>query len=214
MSLTSRHKVSPLTSAVQCDPHYSQSSHPSRRPAEGPSPPNPAERLPGISLILRSGKRCAALPAKVLWTVISKTIAWMAALIENNEGHIEHMVAVVSPCPISPQKKSFSQNLAKQKKKKRKKSERHHKGLSPSTLLHFLMSRCPLFWRRALRRSTSASSESCRNHGLSTADGSCAQITREMTSRSSLKRLWSVSLRAEDTFPAKAPGVRCAHRLA
>lgn len=106
MSLTSRHKVSPLSSAVQCDPHYSQSSHPSRRPAEGPSPPDPAERLPGISLILRSGEGCAALPPKVLWTVISKTIAWMAALIENNEGHIEHMVAVVSPCPVSPQKKA------------------------------------------------------------------------------------------------------------
>lgn len=38
-----------------------------------------------------------ALPLKVLWAVISKTIPWMAALIENNEGHIEHMVAVVSP---------------------------------------------------------------------------------------------------------------------
>lgn len=37
-----------------------------------------------------------ALPLKVLWAVISKTIPWMAALIENNEGHIEHMVAVVS----------------------------------------------------------------------------------------------------------------------
>ena len=36
---------------------------------------------------------------KVLWAVISKTIPWMAALIENNEGHIEHMVAVVSPFP-------------------------------------------------------------------------------------------------------------------
>lgn len=39
--------------------------------------------------------------AKVLWAVISKTIPWMAALIENNEGHIEHMVAVVSPFPPS-----------------------------------------------------------------------------------------------------------------
>ena len=35
----------------------------------------------------------------MLWAVISKTIPWMAALIENNEGHIEHMVAVVSPFP-------------------------------------------------------------------------------------------------------------------
>ncbi len=212
MSLTSRHKVSPLTSAVQCDPHYSQSSHPSRRPAEGPSPPDPAERLPGISLILRSGEGCAAFPPKVLWTVISKTIAWMAALIENNEGHIEHMVAVVSPCPVSPQKRASVKTWPD--RKKRKKSERHHKGLSPSTLWWFLMSRCPLFWRRALRRSTSGSSESCGNRGLSTADSSCAWITREMTSRSSLKRLWSVSLRAEDEFPAKAPGVRCAHRPA
>lgn len=33
------------------------------------------------------------------WAVISKTTARMAALIENNEGHIEHMVGVVSPPP-------------------------------------------------------------------------------------------------------------------
>lgn len=118
-------------------------------------------------------------------------------------------------CPPAPSllKKKLQSKLG-QTKKKRKKSERHHKGLSPSTLRRFLMSRCPLFWRRALRRSTSGSSESCGNRGLSTADSSCAQITREMTSRSSLKRLWSVSLRAEDEFPAKAPGVRCAHRPA
>lgn len=44
---------------------------------------------------------CAAVPLKVLWAVISKTIPWMAALIENNEGHIEHMVAVVSLSPPS-----------------------------------------------------------------------------------------------------------------
>lgn len=71
------------------------------------------------------------------------------------------------------------------------------------------MSRCPLFERRALPRSAAASgsSESCGNRGISTADSSCAQITREMTSRSSLKRLWSVSLRVEDEFPAKASDV-------
>lgn len=151
MSLTSRHKVSPLTSAVQCDPHYSQSSHPLRRPAEGPSPPDPAERLPGSILILRSGEGRSAHPPKVLWTVISKTIAWMAALIENNEGHIEHMVAVVSPAPSLLKKRASVQTwLDEKKKKKRKNSERHHKGLSPSTLQQFLMSQCPLFWRRAL----------------------------------------------------------------
>lgn len=49
---------------------------------------------------------CAAVPLKVLWAVISKTIPWMAALIENNEGHIEHMVAVVSLSP--PLHLSFS----------------------------------------------------------------------------------------------------------
>lgn len=44
--------------------------------------------------------RLHSIPLKVLWAVISKTIPWMAALIENNEGHIEHMVAVVSPFPL------------------------------------------------------------------------------------------------------------------
>ena len=47
-----------------------------------------------------TGRLCS-IPLKVLWAVISKTIPWMAALIENNEGHIEHMVAVVSPFPPS-----------------------------------------------------------------------------------------------------------------
>lgn len=52
----------------------------------------------------------------------------MAALIENNEGHIEHMVAVVSPFPPSslllslfslfptPPDKGFSQTLPRQSK--------------------------------------------------------------------------------------------------
>ena len=38
----------------------------------------------------------------------------MAALIENNEGHIEHMVAVVSPFPSY---KGFSQTLSLPKPK-------------------------------------------------------------------------------------------------
>lgn len=90
-------------------------------PPRGLHPPNPAERLPGSQRhpLQRRGTR-TPFPPKVLWTVISKTIAWMAALIENNEGHIEHMVAVVSPYPISPkkrkEKKSFSRNLARRKK--------------------------------------------------------------------------------------------------
>lgn len=178
-------------------------------PPRGLHPPNPAERLPGSQRHppQRRGTR-TPFPPKVLWTVISKTIAWMAALIENNEGHIEHMVAVVSPYPISPKKKKASVETWPDGKK-RKKSVRHHKGLLPSTLPWFLMSRCPLFERRALPRSAAASgsSESCGNRGISTADSSCAQITREMTSRSSLKRLWSVSLRVEDEFPAKASDV-------
>lgn len=45
--------------------------------------------------------RRRATPPKVLWAVISETIPRLAALIENNEGHIEHMVAVVSPFPPS-----------------------------------------------------------------------------------------------------------------
>ena len=49
----------------------------------------------------RATGRLCSIPLKVLWAVISKTIPWMAALIENNEGHIEHMVAVVSPFPPS-----------------------------------------------------------------------------------------------------------------
>lgn len=51
-----------------------------------------------------------AIPLKVLRAVISKTIAWMAALIENNEGHIEHMVAVVSPRP-RPLSQKLQSNL-------------------------------------------------------------------------------------------------------
>lgn len=46
-------------------------------------------------------RELCSIPQKVLWAFISKTIPWMAALIENNEGHIEHMVAVVSPFPPS-----------------------------------------------------------------------------------------------------------------
>ena len=52
-------------------------------------------------LVHRATGRLCSIPLKVLWAVISKTIPWMAALIENNEGHIEHMVAVVSPFPPS-----------------------------------------------------------------------------------------------------------------
>lgn len=52
-------------------------------------------------LVHRATRRLCTIPLKVLWAVISKTIPWMAALIENNEGHIEHMVAVVSPFPPS-----------------------------------------------------------------------------------------------------------------
>lgn len=53
-------------------------------------------------LVHRATIRLYCFPLKELWAVISKTIPWMAALIENNEGHIEHMVAVVSPFPLSP----------------------------------------------------------------------------------------------------------------
>lgn len=70
-------------------------------------------------LVHRVTGRLCSIPLKVLWAVISKTIPWMAALIENNEGHIEHMVAVVSPFPPSslsllnstPPDKRFSQTL-------------------------------------------------------------------------------------------------------
>lgn len=81
-------------------------------PLRGLHPPNPAERLPGSQRhpLQRRGTR-TPFPPKVLWTVISKTIAWMAALIENNEGHIEHMVAVVSPYPISPKKRKRKKKL-------------------------------------------------------------------------------------------------------
>lgn len=51
-------------------------------------------------LVHRATGRLYCFPIKELWAVISKTIPWMAALIENNEGHIEHMVAVVSPFPL------------------------------------------------------------------------------------------------------------------
>lgn len=57
-------------------------------------------RSPPISSIVLTVRRRAT-PPKVLWAVISETIPRMAALIENNEGHIEHMVAVVSPFPPS-----------------------------------------------------------------------------------------------------------------
>lgn len=158
--------------------------------------PNPAERLPGSQRHppQRRGTR-TPLPPKVLWTVISKTIAWMAALIENNEGHIEHMVAVVSPYPISPtKKKKVLQSKLGQTKKKKKTTQKvcatSQRTFAVNFALDFLMSRCPLFERRALPRSATASgsSESCGNRGISTADSSCAQITREMTSRSSLKK--------------------------
>lgn len=60
-----------------------------------PSPP-----LDTLLVHRATGRLCSIL-LKVLWAVISKTIPWLAALIENNEGHIEHMVAVVSPFPPS-----------------------------------------------------------------------------------------------------------------
>lgn len=120
MSLTCRHKVSPLTSAVQCDPHYSQSSHPLRRPAEGPSPPDPAVCLPETRPHPPQWRGTQTLfSPKVLWTVISKTIPWMTALIENNEGHIEHMVAVVSPCLLSPPKKELQSKLCQTEKREK-----------------------------------------------------------------------------------------------
>lgn len=60
-------------------------------------------------LVHRTTGRLCSIPVKVLWTVISKTIPWMAALIENNEGHIEHMVAVAPP--LSPSSLLFSLSL-------------------------------------------------------------------------------------------------------
>lgn len=46
----------------------------------------------------------------------------MAALIENNEGHIEHMVAVVSPTPSLDKKKTASvKTFARVREKERKK---------------------------------------------------------------------------------------------
>lgn len=62
---------------------------------------NAQVHLPPCSPVHRAIGRLCSIPLKVLWAVISKTIPWMAALIENNEGHIEHMVAVESPFPPS-----------------------------------------------------------------------------------------------------------------
>lgn len=68
-------------------------------------------RLLTTLLVHRATGRLCSIPLKVLWAVISKTIPWMAALIENNEGHIEHMVAVVSPFPPSSLLLSLSLSL-------------------------------------------------------------------------------------------------------
>lgn len=87
-----------------------------------------ARLLLATLLVHRATGRLCTIPLKVLWAVISKTIPWMAALIENNEGHIEHMVAVVSPFPPSslllspslslptPPDKRFSQTSPQQSK--------------------------------------------------------------------------------------------------
>lgn len=69
------------------------------------------EELTSTQLVHRTSGRLSSIPVKVLWAVISKTIPWMAALIENNEGHIEHMVAVVSPPCFPPPLRLFSPAL-------------------------------------------------------------------------------------------------------